>query len=640
MFVFNKMRVGTLLCIPLCGLLPIALGSSSWEDSTATAGLSDVEGITVAFGDLNADRHTDLFFVNGNVVSVAFSDGDSGETFEVSETINCTVAGSGGSATPIIHNVVATDMNNDGRLDVVVTYTEADTTAIWLCLGSADANGFSNSSVVDTNGTDISGQPAVLDYNGDGFNDFLVQSPTNGRGVLLYKSSDPDSLVSEPTYVFSSQSEVNATTTEALPAISVPHSNAFVDLNGDCLADLVVTTKEGIEFWLNIPGEGISSATRTLLKLPVGVLYTNLGQLSFDDIDSDGAMDIVVPVCTVSDSVCTTSQVLILYNSATIDRDSRCQAASNWGFGKRYTLQVLADVNFVPYKPGDTNSPPIALRTGCLDFDGFPDAVGVAIVSASGKKSLVLFMNQDCEDIPGINQNTMNVCDRRGFLPVIEPVVSDVTDPIVGAFFDYEENIILDLVVIAQSTTGTVIPRILKQSLVNDAFFVKVTVLNGVDMNADPLPYGVNTIGAAVGLQFVDIYGQDQTRIAAQQSLTCYQSLQTGYSVIGLGRTTNYIDDLTTAIAYTGNGVINSQTWNAVLPNSQLVIAPYQPDQPVDWTMKLFLVPNNVVLWVSLSLVVGCCVLTILYLLLHFREKWEDEQEKRRTDHLFNFNAM
>jgi integrin alpha FG-GAP repeat containing protein 1 len=94
---------------------------------------------------------------------------------------------------------------------------------------------------------------------------------------------------------------------------SVPHSNAFLDLDGDCIpgkllfsqmlhqkkmliacVDLIFTcpAKERpfIEIWTYEPPNGYKKSFR--LDLP-----TNAGPLSFADIDTDGSTDLLFTSC-------------------------------------------------------------------------------------------------------------------------------------------------------------------------------------------------------------------------------------------------------------------------------------------------------------------------------------------------------
>lgn len=71
---------------------------------------------------------------------------------------------------------------------------------------------------------------------------------------------------------------------EGLPPIDMPHSNAFVDINGDCLSDLVITSNNGtnrfLEVWLNSDASGTPEFTLTeVLDLPEGA-----GQVTFSDL--------------------------------------------------------------------------------------------------------------------------------------------------------------------------------------------------------------------------------------------------------------------------------------------------------------------------------------------------------------------
>lgn len=78
--------------------------------------------------------------------------------------------------------------------------------------------------------------------------------------------------------------------------LSDPHSSAFVDIDGDCLPDLVLhcerprTTSQYIQVWLNkgLQGYVLSKS----YDLPKGS-----GSLSFADMNRDGSIDIIFPTC-------------------------------------------------------------------------------------------------------------------------------------------------------------------------------------------------------------------------------------------------------------------------------------------------------------------------------------------------------
>jgi integrin alpha FG-GAP repeat containing protein 1 len=88
--------------------------------------------------------------------------------------------------------------------------------------------------------------------------------------------------------------------------ISHPHSNAFLDLDGDCLADLFLLCnhngKKSFQIWVNQKSEGFR--LHSTVDLPQGV-----GQISFADMDADGAVDMVYPTCV--DNKCT---IHVVYN--------------------------------------------------------------------------------------------------------------------------------------------------------------------------------------------------------------------------------------------------------------------------------------------------------------------------------------
>lgn len=115
-------------------------------------------------------------------------------------------------------------------------------------------------------------QMLLLDANMDMKVDLFGTGP-NGTRTFWINGGDGVTWTTEPL-----------AGSEGLPPISMPHSNAFVDINGDCLSDLVITSSNGtnkfLEVWLNSDESGTPTFTlANVLDLPQGA-----GQVSFSDL--------------------------------------------------------------------------------------------------------------------------------------------------------------------------------------------------------------------------------------------------------------------------------------------------------------------------------------------------------------------
>lgn len=161
---------------------------------------------------------------------------------------------------------------------------------------------------------------------------------------------------------------------------------------------------------------------------------------------------------------------------------------------------------------------------------------------------------------------------------------------------------------------------------------------NGLEFPS-PKPYGVSQSGLVFKFTVTALSGTKYPRIFIQQPQTAYSPLSPPYQVIGLGRTSNYIEELflgvptTQAIAKADN----SQLFQAMIPNSQIYVFPYPIEQPASWRIELFISPTQRLLAVFIAFLVttAACCLTILA--LHLREKWAEEKLKKQRQRLFAF---
>jgi integrin alpha FG-GAP repeat containing protein 1 len=101
-----------------------------------------------------------------------------------------------------------------------------------------------------------------------------------------------------------------------------------------------------------------------------------------------------------------------------------------------------------------------------------------------------------------------------------------------------------------------------------------------------------------------------------------YLSLNTPYSYFGLGRTNNYVENL--FIGSTRHQPDHYINIEGVIPNSQVLIIPFQPEgtrDPSSWRKELYLHPGDWIPWVTIVLGAAILLLGAVVLGLHITEK-------------------
>ncbi|KAK1802500.1 hypothetical protein P4O66_021784, partial [Electrophorus voltai] len=154
-------------------------------------------------------------------------------------------------------------------------------------------------------------------------------------------------------------------------------------------------------------------------------------------------------------------------------------------------------------------------------------------------------------------------------------------------------------------------------------------------------PFGVNQPGPYVMYMSVDSNGYLKNASAGQLSQSAHLSLQLPYTVLGLGRSANFLDHLFVGIPRPlGVKDMRKQEWTAIIPNSQLIVIPYPNSDPRSWSAKLYLTPSNIVLLTAVALIGVCLFILVIIGVLHWQEKKADDREKRQEAHRFHFDAM
>ncbi|KAJ3182769.1 hypothetical protein HDU87_008108 [Geranomyces variabilis] len=622
-------------------------------------GLGQVDGIVAAFGDFNGDKFTDIFVLDSAQITLTAYAWDHG-SFRFRALPNTAIAFDPTNPLAVaISNVVPGDFNYDGKLDV-------------LLMGQNDGKGDIGMRIFYGNGVDSLNATSFLELeSATGMQPFIVDYTGGMKPELLGCPVGQDRKLSlwQPT-VGGTASEVPlAQNSTSLCALANPHSNAFVDLDGDCLADMFLTCDLAgtghttVQIWRNTPDGFVFSQQHAL---PPGS-----GPVTFADVDGDGAMDMIFATCDSSDCY-----IHVLYNmqiplcAGEETQNCRnphdlCVADPSFTFDltDKSSGHVVHSLSAITGNSKDRlvleasklkSAPPVPIRVGDFNNDGYPDLLVTTSAGGSSSSSSVVRLLKSVSCGSSTCSAAADSAGRRAF-ELVDDGVAALAVPggganVVATFMDLDEDGTLD-VLVGVLVDGKFRTHAILNNFYNDAFFLKALVSNGVcpawcptgDKFPSPKPYGVNYAGASFKYTVLDTAGRRRARQAAQLSQSTYFSLQTPYALFGLGRTNNYIEDLFVGVARRKAKSAEVATFQGVIPNSQLIVIPYEDSEdagPTSWILELYVNPSSASRSVMLVLLTSLAILASVVGGLHWTEKREDEKERRKALHAINFDAL
>eukprot|EP00002_Diphylleia_rotans_P038355 TRINITY_DN8703_c0_g4_i3.p1 TRINITY_DN8703_c0_g4~~TRINITY_DN8703_c0_g4_i3.p1 ORF type:complete len:610 (+),score=111.83 TRINITY_DN8703_c0_g4_i3:82-1911(+) len=585
-----------------------------------------LNGDVFAFGDFDSDKHTDLFVVSKarDLVTV-FRWNTNSKSFKDSGI---------SVASENIVQVSSHDFNRDGALDVLVVTKDKAIYESAIYLGYHTK--IDNQPSLRINGTS---QMLVFDYNNDLFPDLLGNSNAGHQSVWIMQQ---DGLSVQE---FQRQ----------IQPLSKDYASAFVDMDGDCLADLVTVEGEchnrrgslKLHVWINQKENGFLSVPQRTLNLPCSAQ-----QITLADMDRNGAVDIVYADLERNSIHIIYNQQKPVCNTRVGSSSVSCRSPTNLcSADSKFTLGDPTSPNskdhvvfeLKTHAFGHVKEGLLRLRAGDWNMDGYPDIFAPIVDDQTGKTYLYLLTNQKCSEsrCGSINRDLRTLDLSDSF---------DTPDAYTAAFMDYQEDGIGDLMVLTDPAmfdgNGPSDAVLYENPANSDSFFLKAMALNGLCMSwcpsgakfPDPRPYGVNQVGATFKFTVTELDGTKHIRQETQLSQSSHMALQAPYTLYGLGRTNNYVEEFFLGMPL--KQPKHYAYWIAIVPNSRLIAVPYKPSDPLTWQLELYVSPSSQLLWVSVAVLVSLVAVGLIILILEYKERKEDEAEKRATAHLFSFDAL
>jgi len=253
----------------------MALSEVSAQVATFTTQQYPLLGNTHIAADLNGDGKVDLAGAGANVVSVMLGNGDG--TFGAKTDFPV-------AADP--QAVAAGDFNSDGKVDLIATLNDPQSS---LALLTGTGTGTFNPPIYfpNTSGFD-SPAIAATDLNSDGKLDLVVM---HNIGCYTAPCTAADSitiLLGNGDGTFQTPSEVDVGTG--------PFAMAVLDLNGDEIKDVAIGGgNTELSILLGV-GNGTFVQQPVVTLVPGGDLFSACNDIGVGDLNRDGIQDLVVPL--------------------------------------------------------------------------------------------------------------------------------------------------------------------------------------------------------------------------------------------------------------------------------------------------------------------------------------------------------
>lgn len=575
----------------------------TFMETTKTYFGDDNYGTIAAFSDFDGTGSPDLFVItdDGHGVDIYFKTADGKQWHKPP---NSPDDGTIRRMNDTIISVTPSDFSGDKVTDVlVIVHPEGDPgiTAAYLYVAADESLTFQDPVLVSA---ELQDQPLVADYNFDLVADIFGAKRDNSLLFWVYNKTS-----------FSFDEKIINNLNGTGHSLVKPNSNAFVDLNNDLKADLLVALRDETgHFIYQVWVAGRNNWTLYESHTIDDFSPFHVGQSSFVDVDADGRIDQVVPVCFSED--CLNSSILVYKWT-----DKKWKPIIN--------SKSLQDWHFVP--PDDSQwAVPVGfkLREGDLNLDSYSDFVAIMRQGTNISNEVVILINNEGMLTPDFKT----------------PALHNMRSPFVAAFADLSTTAHLDIIVgTDDSETGELKFHVMTNKISPDANFIKVEVVTRTCSNkCNSMSYVSNPPGCMTAYETTTPSGERQLLTAAQLSQSSYLALQLPYVVMGLGQNPNFVDEVVVAIPNSYNETQHERRgkWLSLIPNSQLVVYPSPLDNPSEWQSNLLIHPSQSVLITGLVLIGTCCFIGIIAGLLHLLERRQDDKQKKQEAHKFHFDAM
>ena len=590
--------------------------------------------------DLNSDKLNDI------IAACKTSSGDSKisyyiynekeKNFELSDNYN---------KNPLIISdreivsFLANDLNKDGYLDYIMTLRKNKEYESRIYVYNKDGGTFE---LIFKSGNDDKTQNLFVADIGSNrvlkviYYDYVALN----RKVFYYNELDNKFITKNFTEFLSKNNICDGNEKYSKIPFESPNSNAFVDIDGDCLNDILISSydnsnkKRKLEIW-----KGVFEDDEVKYCLSSNNIYDiddSLGLFTVVDVDRNALPDLVFPIINSSPP-----QILVAYNIISITytwTSDYCTDHPPINLSKKpdskiekifeefnvktsnknnYIMNIHDNKNFMFYS--DNTDFPLILRFIDVNQDSYPDFVTILYDKSTKKKNLIVFLSQQIEK----EEKERRLYNQKSLYDLTSSYESSF-DIIVSSFFDFEDNRKMGLIL--YDSKGASLG--LYNNYIYDTYTLKSTLLFKKDC------FFCTEYGSSQRFITTNINGDRRMDLSLQTPQVNTPGILTlTYAYLGIGRSNNYIENFHIISGNSYKRSDNDKTYTPVIPNSQLVI--YHDNlansNSTTWQVDLVVKPTKYLYQLIIAIVIVIIVLTFISIRLLLKEREEDYMENKET---------
>ena len=587
--------------------------------------------------DINSDKLNDIIAScqasNGDIKISYYIYNEDNKKFELNESYKTLTL----QKYEII-SFIANDLNKDGYIDYIMTLKKDKKYESRIYVYNSEKNDFD---LILTLNNEKDQNLFIADIGSNRVLKIIYYEKEASTRKVFYYDELENNFITKNFQDFLSKNTAVCNGNEKYSKMQFesPNSNAFIDIDGDCLNDIIISSydtqekKRKLEIW-----KGVFEDNEVKYCLSLNNVYDvddSLGLFTVVDVDRNALPDLVFPILDSSPP-----KILVSYNVISMSyiwTSDYCTDHPPINMDKNPNAEIKKIFENFSIKNSDKNNQiiniydnsyfkfyseneefPLILRFTDVNQDSYPDFVTILYNKSTKRKHLFIFLNQELDN--NGNQRTYN---GKNIYDLSQNYESNY-DIIVSSFFDFEDNRKMGLII--YSSSGVSLG--LYNNNVYDTYTLKSTLLFKKNC------FFCTEYGSSQRFITTNINGDRRMDLSLQSAqISTPGILALTYAYLGIGRSNNYIENFHIISGNAFKRDDNDKTYTPVIPNSQLVI--YHDNLPksnsTTWQVDLVVKPTKYLYQLIIVIIIVIILLTFISVRLLMKEREEDYMENKET---------